>query len=197
MDKKYSQNDEERVILRHAPQHGRLLDIGAWSATTFSNSRALIERGWNAVLVEPSPVPFCGLMQEYGTNGRIDLINALAGEEYRLVKFHCSPDAISTTETENLEKWASKGQFTEIWMSEVPISSIATSKFDFISIDTEGTSFSLLKKLDECGAIGDLVCVEKDNNDDAIWEWSVARGFDVIYTSSENMILKRRKSGMS
>lgn len=33
----------------------RLLDIGAWHPTDKSNSRALIELGWQAVLIEPTP----------------------------------------------------------------------------------------------------------------------------------------------
>ena len=32
----YSQGDEERWILKHTPQEGRFLDIGAWQAKQFS-----------------------------------------------------------------------------------------------------------------------------------------------------------------
>lgn len=50
----YSQNDEEAIIMRYfANRTGRLLDIGAADGMTNSNSLALIERGWRAVLVEP------------------------------------------------------------------------------------------------------------------------------------------------
>ena len=61
----YSQHpDEEEAILQLFGSHvGRALDIGAWVATTFSNTRALYERGWELVLVEPSPGPFIILMR--------------------------------------------------------------------------------------------------------------------------------------
>ncbi len=61
----YSQFDEERHILEaFADQHsGRFLDVGCWDPITFSNTRALFERGWSGVMIEPSPGPFMELLR--------------------------------------------------------------------------------------------------------------------------------------
>jgi hypothetical protein len=87
----YSQHKgEEEAILqlfhdgKDAQQAGKALDIGAWSPTTFSNTRALYERGWELVLVEPSPGPFlllmracrhCGRSMEQGFGQRAAAVN--------------------------------------------------------------------------------------------------------------------------
>ena len=62
----YSQYLEEQLILQafETPSDAPVfLDIGAWHPTIFSNTRALIERGWAGVIVEPSPGPFINLMR--------------------------------------------------------------------------------------------------------------------------------------
>jgi hypothetical protein len=60
----HSQSDEEKYILEAVgDQPGRFLDIGCWDPITFSNTRALTERGWSGVMVEPSPGPFVELLR--------------------------------------------------------------------------------------------------------------------------------------
>lgn len=69
--KDFSQNGEQAIILKYfgvaqiearggyvATQPGTVLDIGANDGVTLSNSRALVELGWNAVLVEPAEIAF-------------------------------------------------------------------------------------------------------------------------------------------
>lgn len=65
--KDYSQNGEQSQILRYFDgQSGTVLSIGENDGLTFSNSRALVEAGWNAVLVEPAPIAFGKLRKLYG-----------------------------------------------------------------------------------------------------------------------------------
>lgn len=54
--KNYSQNTEQDIILKYFGTFvGRFLDIGAYNGLDISNTRALLERGWSGVLVEPNP----------------------------------------------------------------------------------------------------------------------------------------------
>ena len=64
METIYTQHEgEQEAILKMLPKGGKALEIGAWCATTFSQTRFLYERGWDLVLVEPSPGPFLSVMQ--------------------------------------------------------------------------------------------------------------------------------------
>ena len=55
----YSQNGEQLIIEKYFGDFkGILLDIGANDGETLSNSRSLIKKGWQAVLVEPSESAF-------------------------------------------------------------------------------------------------------------------------------------------
>ena len=63
---KYSQNNEEEVILNYFDgKIGTFLDVGANDGVTLSNTRALAERGWRGVLIEPSPKAFALLKENY------------------------------------------------------------------------------------------------------------------------------------
>ncbi len=107
---KHSQNDEESVILRLLsdvpPPSGRLLDIGAFLPSLFSNSRALLDLGWSGVLVEPSPDPFNNLLKHYRDNQRVTLVNCAIAKTAELARFWDSGgDALSSASEDHLKKW--------------------------------------------------------------------------------------------
>ncbi len=192
---KYSQRDEEEVILANAPDLGRFLEIGAFHALVFSNTRALFERGWSGALIEPSPECFIGLMKEYGEIPRIKLINALATPNSdALTKFHASPDAVGTAVEKSYDTWKNGAKFTSIYVPAIPINKIIATlgiMAEFISIDTEGTSFQILQaiQLDVVGC--NLVCVEKDESTAVMSAYFESVGFKVIHETAENLIAKR------
>lgn len=152
----YSQHAEQEHILkalccdddRLSP--GRFLDIGAYHPIKFSNTRALYERGWSGVMVEPSPLPMEALLREYGNDERVTLIQAVvAPRGGELVKLHVTQDALSTTEDAWRARWEARGGFYGAML--VPSVSIAYlnefGPFDFVSIDTEGTSDQILTEV--------------------------------------------------
>lgn len=190
----YSQHDEERIILANTPPVGRCLDLGAFSATTFSNVRALIERGWSAVLVEPSAVPFAGLVEAYRHNDKITLVNVFAGDQFRLRRIQMTQDALTTADPVSYEKWKAVGQFREVIAPEVPLIQIlltAGGPYNFINIDTEGSSFSLLKQINLKQFDTSLVCIEHDGKKEELRQWFNTQGFAVIDENGGNMIAKR------
>lgn len=140
----YSQFDEERYILENTPSIGKFLDIGAYHPTHLSNTRALYERGWSGVMVEPSPVPFNSLLKEYGNDNRITLILAAVGcTKGGLHKFHVTETPFSTSEDWWFEE--SKihaGFYGTMYVPAITLSDIGDC-FDFISVDTEGTSYAV------------------------------------------------------
>jgi len=62
----YSQNKEEEHILNYFGSHvGTFCSIGENDGKTLSNVRALAERGWKGVMVEPDPAAYARLEALY------------------------------------------------------------------------------------------------------------------------------------
>lgn len=194
--KYYSQNEEERFILEAVGvETGVLLEIGAYHPTCFSNSRALIERGWGALLIEPSPEPFLGLLKEYGTNPRVNLICAAVANEGGLVKLHATADALSTTSDVSFEKWKAVGGFYgSFWTPALTIPSILNQfgAFDFVSVDSEGTSVDLFADLLKTAMRPRALCVEHDGRLVECGQLAQNAGYKQVYVSGENCVYSLR-----
>ena len=80
--KTYSQNKEDLSVLNYFGKDfkGLVLDIGANDGITLSNSRLLIESGWDGVLVEPSPKAYAKLLENKPkTNSQVIALNYAIG----------------------------------------------------------------------------------------------------------------------
>jgi FkbM family methyltransferase len=200
----YSQGAEEAAILEAVASlpHGLVLDIGAAHPTTFSNSRALIERGWDAILVEASPDQFLSLFREYKDYERVRLVLAVAslGEDF-LERLYHTEDLVSTTERANYEKWRNHAAFDgEFWVATVPIYALfelAVPRVDVLSIDTEGTSGELFRYVLEhivedisADAWPKVICVEHDG-DGTLETLAVRKGYTRRYLDGNNLIVAR------
>lgn len=195
----YSQRDEEKWILEacaNAPRR-RLLDIGAFHPTCFSNSRALIEQGWDAVLVEPSPMPVRNLVKEYpqgvGFNGgMVNVMCAAVGLESGIITIHITDDAVSTSEVK--PEWKERGGYLgAMTICQVTLEQLFHwyGDFGFVSIDTEGSSVDLFKKLLSYEMFPECICVEHDNRIVEASKAAQERGYRVIYTSEENLVFAK------
>jgi FkbM family methyltransferase len=189
----YSQGEEQKHILEHVGETGRFLDIGAWHAKNLSNTRALYERGWGGVLVEPSPEPFLGLLHEYGNDDRIVLVLAAIGDN-GLKRFHASADALSTSSEENFKKWQEIGGFYgRYWVQSLEVTFLVDNfgPFDFVSIDTEGTSVEVFRSLLATRSRPRCICLEHDFRNVETLELAKAHGYREVYFSGENQVFAR------
>lgn len=198
--KNYSQNNEQQVIVDYFSSiengHGKkFIDIGAFDVFKFSNTRALYEKGWNGVYVEPSPICFARFKEEYKNEMRINLINAAVSHEDGTVTFYeAKGDAISTTNIPHKEKWE-KGANVEY--DEITVNSISMQKFmnqygidtDFLSLDTEGTNYELFNLIpnDFLHRLK-MICIEHDNHNNEIMNKLLGFGFKQILLNNENLI---------
>jgi hypothetical protein len=134
----YSQYNEEAFILANTPAMGSFLDVGAFHPVTFSNTRALYERGWSGVLIEPSPGPFlqllracsdcgtvpkeahgerktvtcpCGSTRRYGNDPRLRLVLAAVDGEAGIRTFQATDDAVTTADDTTYDKWKESGGY--------------------------------------------------------------------------------------
>lgn len=191
----YSQNDEELYILNELQENGHFLEIGAYDGKTFSNTLALVERGWSGVCVEPSPTPFTKLQELHRNNDKITLVNSLIGFNWGMRKFYDSPDAVATTEQNHYEKWKDYAKFRTIYVAEVPLDVLLREHpgpYDFISIDTESTSFELLIRLQLNILRPTLICVEYDNLLNETKTYLEQHNYTIIHTTSENILAKNK-----
>lgn len=163
----YSQHGEQAIILKALEdiKNGRFLDIGAFRPFALSNTRALYELGWSGVMVEPSPGPMRALLEEYGKEPRITLVQAAVAVDSNMLDLHVTDDAVSTSDAANFTKWEKAGGF----MGTLKVPAIALGwlctaygPFDFVNIDAEGVSGDLFIDLLGTLASPRCICVEHD-----------------------------------
>ncbi len=191
----YSQREEQPAILAacaKAKRH-RVLDIGANHPTDKSNSRALIEAGWSAVLIEPSPGPLRSLVEGYGYKSpyhdQVEVVGAAAGCENGLVKLQITDDAVSSEAPS--EQWRRDGGFFGTLL--VPMLTIDDilnrfGEFDCVSIDTEGTSVDLFHRLIARDMYPACIVVEHDKRYIEAVKAARARHYSPVYESEENLV---------
>lgn len=194
----YSQSNEEPYILEFFKDRplGRLLDIGAYHPTVFSNSRALINLGWSGVLVEPSPKCFISLKEEYENSSTVDIVNVAIGSTDGKIRFYDSGGAVATAVEEHYNTW--KGIQLDYNTVEVDCVTWETfynnfpGKYNFVSIDTEGMDFEILSQmsLPEMGV--ELICVEYSYNSNSIFKYLDYCGYNkVILKNTENILVSK------
>ena len=193
----YPQRDEEAVILKvfQGMEPGRFLDIGAYDGKTFSNTLALAERGWSGVCVEPSPTAFVGLLKTHGANPRITLVNAAVNDGHGMVRFWDSGgDAISTTDPDHKAKWIKKANvpYREIYVRAITVPLLLQEfpgPYDFVDIDTEGTSADLFMQMPWRGIRPRAICVEYDDKKNMILQHAAQCGYRLRRKFPENLLL--------
>jgi FkbM family methyltransferase len=197
----YSQNQEEKYITEYFKDFkGTLLDIGANDGKTFSNSLKLIENGWKAYLVEPSPKAFQKLKSLHNGNSNVECLTIAIGTANQKAMLHESGwhlhhkgdiGLLSSLKREETERWK-RVEFKE---SEVEVMDYKTftdligyHAFDFITIDAEGMDWEILSQIDL--TYTKMVCVETNSIETEKYI-NYCRGFGMrlIYKNAENIIM--------
>lgn len=194
----YSQGNEEEVIAKFFGKRiGRFLDIGAWDGVTFSNTRALWEKGWGGVVVDASSFSVTKLISLYGNSDRVAIVSGLiVGAGEGLTRFYDSRgDGLSTRIKTHMEKWKRQGvPYAPIYTPQVTLGhlfSIFPGPYELISIDTEGSSLELFNAIDFSRIKTELVVVEHDLDPGAVSEAGRIKGFWTLASNSNNVILAK------
>lgn len=194
----FSQNNEEWYILQWTPENGRLLDIGAWWPKNLSNTRALIEKGWSGVLVEPSPGPMRVLLGEYGNNDKITLLQAAITAHGKRITMQVTDYPVSTSDHKVFSLWQQDPLTQYLGPLVVPSMTIAAvfeefGRFDFIDIDAEGQSVELATQLlEQPGEIlPQCFCVEHDGFAPQLEVAARKRGYNHFHITGENLVAAR------
>lgn len=199
----HSQNNEEQVILDYFKDHvGTFCSLGENDGLTFSNVRALAERGWTGVMIEPDPEAFERLENLYkGHKGLYTYNYAISNNNCKKFLQKSSSllgkgdtGLVSTFNASEVKRFYGAVKYDQV---EVQVYTWATARnrwtirnFDFISIDIEGDEMRVLPDIDLTNT--KLICIEHNGREDlkVQYERHLA-GFKLIYTSSENLIYGR------
>ncbi len=201
----YSQNEEELFITKFFNGFtGTLLSIGENDGKTFSNALKLIELGWIAILVEPSPVAYQKLKLLHENNKRVFCVNKAIGNTNGTITLHESGAHVrggndialvsSLIESET-KKWKQSGvNFKAVQVEMLDYKTFAdNTSFDFITIDAEGMDIDILKQIDLSWTR--LLCIEwngvESNQIEILKHTSKFGMSSVIYKSVENLIISR------
>lgn len=189
----YSQNNEERIILSYFEgSKGRLLELGAYDGKTFSNTLALLERGWSGVLVEASPSTFVKLQDNVG-HLSVDLVNAcVVPDSPDLVTFYDNVQATATINQANVAKWQAKTPFKPIHVMTTSVDRIIKRfgiNFDMVNIDVEGGSVDLFNILVPRMPDVSMWVVEHDDRINECNE--LMKGWKIALQNAENIIYTR------
>jgi|SRR5579863_3097219 len=198
MQNTYAQNKEDLFVLNYFGGYtGRVLDIGANDGMTFSNSRLLIENGWQAVLVEPGTLAH-DLYKLYHDNDQVIIHNFGIGSKDEVVRFWESGShvpggidkgLVSTLDFEETKRWPDV-EFVERFARIKPFSSLKKyGPFDFISIDAEGYDELILKQIDLKEAGCQVLCIEWNGDGDLLEKYKdYCHEYQLAVMNGENLI---------
>lgn len=194
----YSQNDEEKFILEYFEGvTGKFVDIGAYDVFRFSNTRALFERGWSGLLVEPAPKNYKAIADHYKDEPGITVLNIAVGDPEGTIDFYESDgDAVGTTDISHKEKWGAAGvKYEKIQVEQMGVENFFNQYgrgVDFLSIDTESTNIQLFRAIpDWVLDRARMICIEHDGNNVEISERLTPFGFNTVHFNPENLLLSK------
>jgi len=202
-----SQNNEIEVVLNYfssKPEKKTVLSIGENDGITFSNSYDLIQAGWDAHLIEPSPKAFEKLKKVHEGNDRVHLYNFGIYEKTGTFIFNESGSynnagddvaLLSCLIDSEKERWENKVQFEKINAYFVTfedfIKGVKEPVFDFITIDAEGLDYQILNQIDLAKYNCKCLCIEHNGVNqmiENIKNYCVKYNMKQISMNPENLI---------
>lgn len=189
----YNQDKFLNEVIFLNKKDGFFIDIGAHDGVTISNSLFFEKfNNWEGICVEPNPVVFNKLI----SNRKSINLDVCIGNENKKVKF-TQIEGYSEMLSGITEKYDDRhiqrinntilikgGKKTEIEVEMITLDSvdgIKNKKIDFISIDTEGNEYDIIKSINfNLFEIKSLV-IENNYKNNKIKEYLRSFGFELIY----------------
>lgn len=203
----YSQGKEEEIILDYFGDFvGTFCSVGENDGVTFSNVRALAERNWSGVCIEPSPKAYARLVENYKNFPNVytyPYCISHANREFTLQESsgllgQNDVGLVSTLHDHEKERFKSTVQYSPVQVKcfrwKTFLNRLTIKEFDFISCDCEGNDIIVLEQIDLSAV--KLLCIEWNSVESVknqILEITSNYGMNnVIYTSGENLIICRK-----
>ena len=202
----HSQNLEEQYILDYFGSFvGTFADVGCNDCLTFSNTRALALRNWKGIFIDPSPKAMERCKTLYnGYKGYYFYPVAISGHNGKAILNESGPlcsatdvGLVSTFHGSEMARFQRSVTYTHTEVKtfrwKTFFNRLKIKKFDFVSIDCEGSDLEILEQMDLMDV--KLVCVEHNGKPELrkqFLEYTGKFGMDkVIYESGENILVCR------
>lgn len=197
MSNSYSQNWEDVEIdkLLNFPKEGFYIEIGAYDPKRLSNSYRFYKRGWRGVVVEPNPSVRKKFLRirprDVFINGGIGISNGHLNYYKYLIP------ALNTfskkTVLENKKKGFKVDKIEKIKILAVEdfLNKYVDKKIDFLSIDTEGFDYQIIRSWD-WKYRPKVICAEKDN-DNKIERLLNKKGYRLAKETKYNLIFVKNR----
>lgn len=202
-----SQNEEEKYILDYFGGFvGNFADIGCNDCITFSNTRALAERKWKGIFVDPSPKAMerCKILYNghgYGNKGFYFYQCAIADHNGKGILQESGPlcsaadvGLVSTFHASEMERFKRSVTYEPIevitYKWKTFFNRLKIKPFHFVSIDAEGFDLEILSQMD----LTDVrcICLEWNSKPELKLQFEqYLQGFHILYTSGENLLYGR------
>ena len=200
----YAQNGEDDLVAAHFGGFvGRFLDLGAHNGRTFSNTLLLAERGWSGVWLDASYRSAPELVAAAARLPGVEVVHgAISADEHALVPFWDCPDSLlSTARAELQEQGGPRAGAPKLWLPTLTVYDLLRAlpgPYHVISVDLEGLSLDVLRKLPLLQLDCRCICVEVMPQlmvgiDEAMNVRYLLEplGFRLLATTAENVIMVR------
>ena len=202
MNKYYAFNNIDCYIKENFfpnKNNGYFIDIGAHDGISGNNTYYFEKEGWDGICFEPIPKVFEKLKQ----NRKCKLINKALSynksiEQFFLIKGHSeqlsglvnqySEDHIIRINRE-IEEYNQEFEYIGVECSTF-LNEIENTNIDLLSIDTEGSEFSILQTIDFNKYNINIMVIEYNYNNQSLINLVNNNGFEIVKIIGCDLILK-------
>lgn len=209
MQNSYSQNGEDLIMLeywneRWAYHNPTVVEFGANNGSDLSNSKLLIEAGFNGLLIEPSN-QFQKLKALHKNDPDVTCLNVAISDKCGKMDFYESgahvpggkdEALVSTLDINELKRWPNVA-FKKREVDVVDIKTLRAVYFHdwgVISIDIEGQDWKVLQQIDLKAVGCKLLCIEWNSiqvTGRMFTNYCAKYGMNEIHRNAENLIFAR------
>jgi hypothetical protein len=135
------------------------------------------------------------LIEAYGNDSDITLIQASIGCEAALRPMHMGTAAVSTDSEQMYKLWKESGHYKgQVWIQHMLLHDLFMqfgAGFGFINIDAEGHSAEILLHLLALTKDTPCICAEWDGDPRGVMTAMTAADYVLVYSSAENGVWRK------
>src|SRR6185295_10787891 len=219
----YSQEGQDKLLNEtffHDKKDGTFVEFGAYDGVNLSNTYFYEkELGWKGICVEPMPEPFEKLQKNRSCfcvqgcvspkAGTVDFLKIVQTDEKQTSYTSMLSGIVSAYDPRHLARikhelklWAKKHQNMKYEIIQVPCYTLGDlldkynmKHIDYLSIDTEGGEYEILKSINFKKYTIDFITVEDNYKSSKLQKFLKKKGYQLVAKLTYDLVFKREISG--